>query len=123
MPSASLAITEEVMPPLATTNAGSCAATICRDPALIAEADQYIERVRKSVADRVADTYGPALDYLLNVRVIGKDAAMGPLEPIATVTGHEIGLLLSVVADTQRLAIQIGHWLAPRGPLPRPGVR
>jgi Acyclic terpene utilisation family protein AtuA len=77
---------------------------ICRDPALIAEADHYIERVRKSVADQVAETYGPVSDYLLTIRVIGKDAAMGPLEPAAEVAGHEIGLLLSVVAETQQRA-------------------
>lgn len=77
---------------------------VCRDPALIAEADLYIERVRKAVADRVADTYGPGCEYRLEIREIGKNAAMGPLEPLAAVTGHEIGLLLSVVAPTQRQA-------------------
>jgi Acyclic terpene utilisation family protein AtuA len=82
--------------------------TICigvsRDPALIAEADLYIENVRKAVADRVADTYGSGCDYQLEIREIGKNAAMGPLEPHAAATGHEIGLLLSVVAPTQQQA-------------------
>ena len=77
---------------------------VCRDPALIAEADLYVDRVRKAVADQVADTYGPACEYQLEVREIGKNAAMGPLEPVARATGHEIGLLLSVVAPTQRQA-------------------
>jgi Acyclic terpene utilisation family protein AtuA len=77
---------------------------VCRDPALIAEADQYIERIKKAVADRVADTYGAVCDYQLEVRQIGKDAAMGPLEPFPAATGHEIGLVLSVVAPTQQQA-------------------
>jgi hypothetical protein len=77
---------------------------VCRDPALIAEADLYIERVRKAVSDRVVDTYGPGCEYQLEIRQIGKNAAMGPLEPQATATGHEIGLLLSVVAPTQQQA-------------------
>lgn len=77
---------------------------VCRDSALIAEADLYIERIRKAVADRVADTYGPGCEYRLEIREIGKNAAMGPLEPLAKATGHEIGLLLSVVAPTQQQA-------------------
>jgi hypothetical protein len=77
---------------------------VCRDPALIAEADQYIDRIRKSVADRVAATYPGGCDYQLEIRQIGKNAAMGPLEPVATVTGHEIGLIMSVVAPTQEQA-------------------
>ena len=77
---------------------------VCRDPALIAESDLYIERVKKAVADRVADTYGSRCEYQLEVRQIGKDAAMGPLEPLAKATGHEIGLLLSVIASTQQQA-------------------
>jgi Acyclic terpene utilisation family protein AtuA len=77
---------------------------VCRDPALIAEADLYVARLRKAVADRVADTYGPGCEYQLEVRQIGKNAAMGPLEPLANATGHEIGLLLSVVAASQQQA-------------------
>jgi hypothetical protein len=77
---------------------------VSRDPVLIAESDQYVDRVRTAVATRVAATWGEAADYLLDVRQIGKNAAMGPLEPAGQATGHEIGLLISVVAPTQARA-------------------
>jgi Acyclic terpene utilisation family protein AtuA len=77
---------------------------VSRDPTLIAESDQYVDAVRAAVATRVAATWGEASDYSLHVRQIGKNAAMGPLEPAGKATGHEIGLLISVVAPTQARA-------------------
>ena len=40
------------------------------------------------------------------LRVIGKNATMGSMEPVHTI-GHEVGLLFQVTADTQELATAI----------------
>jgi hypothetical protein len=37
--------------------------------------------------------------YRLNVRVYGKNATMGPREPLANQVGHEVGLLVDTLAD------------------------
>jgi hypothetical protein len=40
--------------------------------------------------------------------VYGKNGAMGPLEPENRVEGHEIGLLVEILAQTQETAAAIG---------------
>jgi hypothetical protein len=78
---------------------------ITRDPLLIATADKYFDAVARDVERRVRETYGdPPPKYQLHVRQIGRNGAMGALEPIQEVTTHELGLLISVVAESQRLA-------------------
>jgi hypothetical protein len=73
-----------------------------RDPVFIRELDGIVAGVRARVADNF-----PALkpeQYELLVRVYGRDGCMGPLEPRPVVGGHEVGLVIEAVADTQELA-------------------
>jgi hypothetical protein len=65
-----------------------------RDPVLIAELDAYLDNVRT----RVAETYPPD-GYRLLFHVYGRDGVMGALEPVRQVRGHELGLVIEVVAD------------------------
>ncbi|MCF6521820.1 acyclic terpene utilization AtuA family protein [Streptomyces sp. JJ36] len=79
--------------------------TVClagaRDPVFLRALDDILE----SVAERVAGSLphlGPD-DYRLLTRVYGRDGCMGPLEPEPH-TGHEAGLVIEAVAETQELA-------------------
>ena len=76
-----------------------------RDPVLIAGSNEYVDRLEATVAERARQTWGdPAPAYALNVRQIGRNAAMGALERNGGPAGHELGLLISVVSSTQELA-------------------
>lgn len=97
---------------------------VTRDPLLIAGADDYVAQIQASVAERVAQTFGAdAPAYRLDVRQIGRNSAMGPLEPNAA-GGHELGLLISAIAPTQELAdaiLAIARTHALHGRLPGRG--
>lgn len=69
-----------------------------RDAIMIKEIDNIIEAVK----ERVADNFTGQLDaYHLNINVYGKNGVMGNLEPNQLITGHEIGIIIEAVADTQ----------------------
>lgn len=70
-----------------------------RDPNLISVIDEFIASCHERVAGEAA-SLGIAPDrYRLNVRVYGKNATMGPREPLANQVGHEVGLLVDTLAD------------------------
>jgi len=76
-----------------------------RDPIILRQLDSWLEGLTRAAKDRIAAVYGAAMasQYRLDVRVFGKNATMGRLEP-ETRIGHEVGLLFQVTADTQELA-------------------
>ena len=54
-------------------------------------------------------------------RIFGLDAVLGALEPNQAVTGHEAGVLVDVVADTEELAKEAAYFAFIRlfiGPYP-----
>lgn len=70
-----------------------------RDPILIDCIDDFVASCRERVA-REASAIGIAEGgYRLGVRIYGKNAAMGPREPVVDGTAHELGLLVDVLAD------------------------
>jgi hypothetical protein len=72
-----------------------------RDPILISVIDEFIASCHQRVAGE-AETLGIAADaYRLNIRVYGKNATMGPREPVTETAAHEIGLLVDVLADDE----------------------
>ncbi|MFJ7949709.1 acyclic terpene utilization AtuA family protein [Streptomyces sp. NPDC096354] len=73
-----------------------------RDPHFIRELDKITQDVRDRVADNFPEI--PVGSYDLLIRVFGADACMGQLEPTPQPTGHEVGILIEVVAETQALA-------------------
>ncbi|GAB6139033.1 acyclic terpene utilization AtuA family protein [Halanaerobaculum tunisiense] len=73
-----------------------------RDPIMIKELDQTIEVVKDTVRDNFTDL--AAEDYDLLFRVYGRDGVMGDLEPKQEVAAHEVGIIIEVVAKTQKLA-------------------
>ncbi|KAF4439688.1 Formyl-coenzyme A transferase [Fusarium acutatum] len=79
-----------------------------RDPILISQIDDFLERVRKYTQNLF-----PELDKSDSCRLIyhvyGKNGVMGPLETQAVSDPHEIAVLGEVVAPTQDMAYTIAN--------------
>src|SRR5688572_4413279 len=93
-----------------------------RDPVILRQFDTWLDGLVKAAKDRIRAVFGPDIDskYHFDVRVFGKNASMGKLEP-ETRLGHEAGLLFQVTAQTQELATalmkSVGH-IAVHYPVP-----
>jgi hypothetical protein len=78
-----------------------------RDPYIIRQLDDWLERLRKAVAKRVATVFAGELsegDYTLTIHVYGRDGVMGDLEPKSDVAPVEVALLFMLTAPTQETA-------------------
>jgi len=79
-----------------------------RDPLLLRQMDAFLSRLRAVVAGKIGEIFPqPEHKYTLEFRVYGRNGCMGELEPIAAIGGHEAGLLIDVVASSQKLASEI----------------
>jgi hypothetical protein len=80
-----------------------------RDPFIIRQIDNWAERLKEKLQARVADVFDAdtAASYIYNLRIYGKDGTMGPLEPVQSITSHELCLVLEVTAPTQEIATTI----------------
>lgn len=70
-----------------------------RDPIMISQIDETINKVK----ERVADNFDQLKDYHLHVHCYGKHGVMGDLEPHPE-AAHELGLVIEAVAATQEIA-------------------
>ena len=81
--------------------------TVClagvRDPTLISQLDDVLERVQAKVRSDLGSVI-PDGAYQLHVRVYGRDGVMGELEPYHGPPPHEVGLVIEVIADSQETA-------------------
>jgi hypothetical protein len=66
----------------------------CRDPQMIAALDPILDQMREQVE---------ATGARIAANVFGRDAVMGPLEPVTT-PPHEVAVIVETVADTQEQA-------------------
>jgi hypothetical protein len=80
-----------------------------RDPILINDVDGLLEHTRNFVRRRF-----PKENYHLIFHVYGRNAIMKDLEPQTKITSNEIGIVTEVVANEQKMAIEICE-LAQRG--------
>lgn len=81
-----------------------------RDPFIIRQIDDWTARLRERIHNRVRMVYGAVLapdDYLLHIRIYGKDGTMGPLEPVKEIRSHELCLVFEATAPTQDIASTI----------------
>ena len=79
-----------------------------RDPLILKQLDSFLSSLRATVERKIADNLAPpAGAYLLNFRVYGRDGTLGALETDANMVGHEVGLIIDVVASSQSLASDI----------------
>lgn len=76
-----------------------------RDPLILRQLDPWLKQLLVTAKQRIEAVYGAEIEkkYRLDLRVIGKNATMGGMEPLHAI-GHEVGLLFQVTADTQELA-------------------
>lgn len=75
-----------------------------RDPILIPILGEYLEGVRKTVAEKTK-AYGVSPDsYKLLYHVYGQNGVMGEREPVKKSRSHEMGIVIEVVAQTRELA-------------------
>jgi hypothetical protein len=73
-----------------------------RDPLVLRQLDSFLAGLQEVVADKVKDSLGLSREeYSIRWRVYGRDASMGPLEPRPVVDGHEVGLLIDIIAPSQ----------------------
>jgi hypothetical protein len=78
-----------------------------RDPFIIRQIDDWTARVTEKIHARVKMVFGDKLqpsDYLLNIRIYGKNGTMGPLEPVKEIRSHELCLIFEATAPTQDIA-------------------
>ena len=93
-----------------------------RDPVILRQFDRWLDGLIAAARERIRAVFGPDIDsrYRFDVRVLGKNAVMGRLEPEIGI-GHEVGLLFQVTAQTQELATSlmksVGH-IAVHYPIP-----
>jgi ribosome modulation factor len=93
-----------------------------RDPIILRQLDAWLEGLINAARDRISAVFGPGIEsrYHFDVRVFGKNSAMGVLESETTL-GHEVGLLFQITAETQELATSlmksVGH-IAVHYPVP-----
>ena len=75
-----------------------------RDPALIEHIDHFYEQVR-AAAERNLEIAGIERgSYTVRFRTYGRDAVMGPNEPLRDRPAHEVGILIEGVAVEQSTA-------------------
>lgn len=72
-----------------------------RDPIFISRVENILEALRGRVDENLS---GADMHYTLDFIVYGKNGVMGALEPNTSITSHEIGIVIDVVADTQEEA-------------------
>ena len=73
-----------------------------RDPVMIEQLDDVLERVRLKLRTELTEVDPDS--YRLLFRVYGRDGVMGALEPHRGPSPHELGLVIEVVAPTQEMA-------------------
>ena len=79
-----------------------------RDPLVLRQLDSFLDGLRSVIERKVSDSPGLKPDqYTLQWRIYGRNGTLGPLEPETLDMGHEVGLLIDVVAPTQELAAAI----------------
>ena len=86
-----------------------------RDPMILKQLDSWLDGIREGFETRVQEIF-PDREipptYKLIIRVFGRDAVMGKLEPEADRIPHEVGVLFEVTAEDQVSANTMAATLA-----------
>jgi hypothetical protein len=79
-----------------------------RDPLVLMQLDDFIDSATHLIKKKVLDSLGMAeLDYKIRWIVYGQNGTMGILEPTPALDGHEVGVVIDVLAPTQKQASAI----------------
>ena len=79
-----------------------------RNPRLIDQIDQVLDHEKRSVEERFRELG----DFTVHYHIYGKGAVLGPSEPERDLVAHELGIVVDVVAENQRLAHDVAEDLA-----------
>jgi hypothetical protein len=80
-----------------------------RDPLVVNQIDRFVNTTNSVIQGKVSDSLGLVGDeYQIRWNIYGKNGTLGPFEPENHVTGHEVALLIDIVAKDQRTAQAIG---------------
>lgn len=80
-----------------------------RDPLVVSQIDAFVEKTSAVIRVKIADSLGAAeSDYRIRWNIYGKNGTLGPFETENRVDGHEVALLIDIVAKDQGLAHAIG---------------
>ena len=77
-----------------------------RDPLIIRQIDDWLERLNLRIEARVNMVFGKDLEnrWQMGVRIYGKNGTMGKLEPVQEIHSHELCLVFEMTAPTQEIA-------------------
>lgn len=74
-----------------------------RDPVMIEQLPEIVDELKTTVDN----TYGERFEHEAHFRIYGKNGCMGELEPNDVVEGHEVGVLVEAVGETQAQAHEV----------------
>jgi hypothetical protein len=81
-----------------------------RDPGIISQLDTWLAEVKERAARRVNEVFfGAPPPHNIIFRVYGQNAVMGDLEPTPAIDGHEVCLIIEVIAPDKESAMAITH--------------
>jgi hypothetical protein len=89
-----------------------------RDPFIIRQIDDWTARLHERIHARVQQVYAdklPRSDYVVHMRIYGKNGTMGPLEPVKETRSHELCLIIEVTAPSQEIASSIAGIVRHQG--------
>jgi Acyclic terpene utilisation family protein AtuA len=79
-----------------------------RDPLVLRQLEPFLSSLRTVVERKIEDSLKLNRDaYTLQFRIYGSNGSLGRAEPCPQVEGHEVGLIIDVVAPSQSLAADI----------------
>ena len=79
-----------------------------RDPLVLRQLEPFLSSLRTVVERKIEDSLKLSRDaYTLQFRIYGSNGSLGRAEPCPQVEGHEVGLIIDVVAPSQSLAADI----------------
>jgi hypothetical protein len=79
-----------------------------RDPLVLRQLDGFLSGLHDVVQKKVRASLGLEPEkYRVKWRIYGRNGTMGKYEPESDVDGHEVGILIDIVAPTQALAAAI----------------
>ena len=85
-----------------------------QDPDVLANIDQFHDKLLAALYGRVRKTIGPAAgDFHISLRLYGWNAVSGEKPPEGTPPPREVGVLFVATADTQEMASQIAKACNP----------
>ena len=80
-----------------------------RDPLVLQQLGAFVDSASDRIYSKIADSLNvDAGQYRMRWIVYGGSGVMGSLEPSPAIEGHEVGVVIDIVAPTQQLASAIG---------------